>query len=139
MESASSLIKRVKQYYTLREDLLLVEKMPRPEIKTKSGLITADPVERFDSDKPRHVRVVQEAQGYYDMDNKFVKSPFPLGTILLVGSLATIKWQSDMFGIVSNTANRSIGLMTCNIENAFMVYKSEEEYNKAFEVAMVGE
>lgn len=136
MKSSLELIEQVKQYYTLRDDLMFVEKMPRPEVRTKSGLTLSDSPERFESDKPRHVRVIQEAKGYYDMDDKFTESPFPLGSILLVGPLATVKWCSDMFGLVSNTADSTLGLMTCNIENAFMIYKSEEEYNKVHEVAM---
>ena len=124
--------------YTLRGDTAIVEELPREEVTTKSGLFThtsARSLEGYSSDKPMFVRVLQVGAGYKDDDGNTIECDFVTGDILLVGPIATVRWYSDIFGIVANMAGCRLGVMQAFSENAFMTFKDDEAYAKAYSIA----
>ena len=123
--------------YELRGDCMVVEELPQEEVKTASGLVVPTAkksIEGYSADKPIFVRVLQVGEGYEGEDGGKRDLDFAVGDILLVGPLSTVKWYSDLFGVVSNTAERRLGVMQGFSENAYMVFKTEEAYRKAYEV-----
>lgn len=123
--------------YELRGDCMIVEELPSKEVKTKSGLVlssSAKSIEGYSADKPVFVRVLQVGAGYIDDEGKEKALDFEVGDIVLVGPIATVRWYSDILGLVSNTAECRLGVMQGFSENGFMTFKTEEAYNKAYEI-----
>jgi hypothetical protein len=106
----------VKDDLELIADAILVEFIPDPEVKTKSGLLLQTKEASNDNwrnstaaDKPVLVRALKVGKGYYDNDTD---ETIPLncspGDILLVGRQST-KWFSHFAGITDYSPN-TIGL-----------------------------
>lgn len=106
----------VKDDFELIADGILVEFIPDPEIKTKSGITLLSKEASNDNwrnstsaDKPVFVRVLKVGKGYY---NEETHETIPLncspGDIILVGRQST-KWFSHFAGI-TDYAQNTIGL-----------------------------
>lgn len=139
MKTALELFKQLAEQnlYELRSDCMLVEALPRPELKTSGGIILSDnkrSLDNYSADKPQFVKVIQVGAGVQTEDGTNEPLPFSVGDIILVGPLATVKWCSDLFGLVSNTAEFRLGIMQGDATNAFMTFKTMEDYNKAWEL-----
>lgn len=140
MSKAEEMFKALKdaRVYTLAGHLMIVEELNKPEITTKAGLIYT-PEKRLGqnaSDIPTYVKVLQIGNGYEDEDTgRFVKPAFSPGQVLLVGGLSTVRWYSELFGVLPSVAGLRIGIMVAEEDCAYAVFEDEAAYMQAFDVA----
>jgi co-chaperonin GroES (HSP10) len=115
--------------YELIGDCILVEELPKEEVKTKSGLILesggARKVDGLDMNKPLFVRVLAVGEGYYDeTTGNEIPLNVQVGDIILVGRIG-VNFFSTFCGLVSETGNQ-IGLS--RESEIRMRFKGEEGY-----------
>lgn len=117
-------------------DGLLIEEIPKEEIKSRGGIYMPtttkiDSIDGLEANRPCFVRVLAVGEGYY---NEKTEETVPLncrpGDIVLVPRLA-VRWLST-FGNVVSTAGSQIGLIS---ETSMQIrFKGEEAYEKFFNI-----
>ena len=122
-----------KNLLPLRGDLVIVEELPLKELKSSSGIIMPETENRFD-ERPLYVRVVSVGEGEEDENGKLIPLPFKVGNVLQVGTLATVRWCSQFLGLVANTSELRIGIMS-GTEEAFITWTDEAQFEEAYQVA----
>jgi hypothetical protein len=108
--------------FELVGDYLLVEEIPREEVKSPSGLIVSAPMDKIsrvdgmEANRPIFVRVLLVGNGYYDTVEEAgekIEKTIPLDVkvddILLVGRLS-VKWLSYFGPLVSSSKN-NLGIL----------------------------
>lgn len=98
LEQVQNAAKLVGQDFILTGNILLVERVPQDEVKTKSGLILAteggkNQVNSIGANLPVFVHVLAAGSGYYDEEEGDVPLDTKPGDILLVGQ-HSVKWLS---------------------------------------------
>lgn len=96
-----------KGAFTLNGDAILVEDVPQPEAKTKSGIVLSaglkGQIDGVEMNKPLLVRVLLVGEGFYDDTNPEKAIPVDLspGDIILIGK-HDVAWFSTFGPIVTH-------------------------------------
>lgn len=121
--------------FQLRSDCMLVERLPMVQAKSSSGIILPEhrqSLEGYKADAPQFVEVIALGEGMLDESGEVEAPPFDVGNIILVAGLSTVLWYSDFLGAPCKLeSGRTFGIMEADPQNAFMTFKSREEYNSA--------
>lgn len=101
--------------FKLTGQCLLVEEVPKRELKTISGLIlhsgTKHQVDSILDNQPMEVRVLLVGEGFYDEETgKEVPLSTKPGDVILVGKLS-VKWLSSIAGVFIQEGATRIGLL----------------------------
>lgn len=124
-------------FQPLRGAYILVERLPKPERKTSSGLVLASEeislrqVNGMDPSRQLlFVRVLSVGSGYFDEENEEATIPLESepGDIVAV-PFTSIKWFSE-FGPLQDYKQDSIGLITEDVIQWNV--GNEETYNEMF-------
>lgn len=119
--------------FDLIGDALLVEELPKEELKSKGGIILApqgkvSQVDGIEANRPTFVRVLAVGNGYVDSEGETVPVEANPGDIILVGRLS-VNWFST-FGPLVSSAQCQLGITReCEIKLRF---KGEAGYQKAY-------
>ncbi len=100
--------------YKLTGENIIVEEIPKEEMKTASGLVIASSMnarqlDTVEDNRPLLVRVLLIGEGYYDTDGKDVPLDVEVGDICLVGKLG-VKWMSSIFDVFIQEGATKVGL-----------------------------
>lgn len=121
-----------QDHFTLTGSCLLVESIPKEELKSKGGIIIADTKsykETLQDGRPIWVRVLMTGAGYYDDETgEDIPGWVSPGDIILVGQ-ASCQWFSE-FGNLEGYDTQTIGIT--REEEIKLQFKGEEGYKKAF-------
>ena len=121
-----------KGSFRLTGGCLLVEEVPKEELKSASGLIlapsTRHQIDSMEDNRPMEVRVLVVGEGYYDPETgKDTPLDTHAGDILLVGKLS-VKWLSSIAGVFLQEGSTRIGLVQ-ESETQFQ-YLGQEGFDK---------
>lgn len=149
MEITSKYLERFKALnsknkpYTLKNNLLMVERLQDPEVKTKSGIIVnpvgsgKTTIHNVLSEKPHFCIVLDVGEGYTDAEGQLIPNSMSVkvGDIVLLPSIS-IKYFS-LFGTMKNYSADEIGLVKeTEIE---MHFKGEEGLSAYFRLVNKGQ
>lgn len=128
-------IESVGDALTIVGDCLLVERLPKKEVKF--GSIIAAPsaskqITGFDSNPPEFVKVLAVGRGYYDDDkNKDVPLDLKPGNIIELGRNSVV-WFSS-FGTVLDNQKDGTGIGLARESDHRLRFENMEAYNKFME------
>jgi co-chaperonin GroES (HSP10) len=115
-QAFSKLTETAKNSYTLVGDTLLVEEMPKEEVKTKSGIVLSSGTSKvsqmdgLEANRPIFCRVLAVGEGYFNDKNETIPLDTKVGDIILVGKLS-VRWLS-YFGPIVSTAESQLGMVS---------------------------
>ena len=114
VKAFNALQEQCKGLYKLTGDNLIVEELPKEELKTASGIvisatINARQIDSIEDNRPMLVRVLLVGEGYYDEDGKPVDLDVKPGDICLIGKLG-VKWMSSIFDVFIQEGATKVGL-----------------------------
>ncbi len=127
--------KELEGLYYLTGDCLLVEEIPKAEVKTKSGLVLSSggrkSFDGMDMNQPLFVRVLDKGPGFYDEETGD-SSPLEVevGDIILIGKVSVQFFST--FGPLVSEPGSQIGLT--RESEIRMRFKGQEAWDKACEV-----
>ncbi len=117
----------------LNGDVLLVEELPREEVKTQSGIVLSGSVknrEGFDQNRPTYVVVLATGKGYYDeVSGAEIPLDVKPGDVILVSGVTT-NWLSH-FGPIISTEGSRIGL--AQAQHWHVKFNGQEGYDKLYQ------
>jgi co-chaperonin GroES (HSP10) len=119
-------------------DCVVVEKLPKREIKTSGGIVLSSVGHKrqttgFDINTPEFVRVLWVGPGYFDEEGKDVPLEVEPGNIIEIGK-NSVNWFSS-FGSIILDVEEGKGVGICRPEHRikFNDYQSYEKFIKTFE------
>lgn len=124
--------------YSLRGNLMLVEKLPEPELKTRGGIVLGGIIDNgskqingLGADIPQFCRILDIGEGYTDDDGNVIPNSMSVqpGDIVLINRLS-IKYFS-LFHTFFDYKPDQIGLARDN--DIQMHFKGDEGLAKYFE------
>lgn len=129
-------IKEAAEAVEIVGDVLIVQRLPKPEIKTQGGLVLSAGQQRqvtaFNSNQPEFVKVLAVGKGYYNEDTGAdVPLDIKPGYVIEVGK-NSVNWFSS-FGAIIDNLEAGVGVGLTRDAEARIRFKSEESYNKFME------
>ena len=118
--------------YKLAGGRMLVEILPKKEMKTTGGLIMAAPLQhKGTADTQRAVVgvVLMTGEGYVDDDNKDVPMEVKVGSIVVLNEFG-LKYYSEFPGITSYTENKLALTAESEIQMKFDSFEDLAEFEK---------
>lgn len=129
------LAKESKNLFRLTGDCLIIEELPKEELKTESGILLASVYNARNADgieenRPVFVKVLLCGEGFYNEEMESIPLDSKPGDICLVGK-HSVKWLTSFGPIISKTDAR-IGLVKeSEIQLRFF---GDEGYKKTAEI-----
>lgn len=119
---------------TIIGDCLVVEEIPKEEVKTKSGIVLAGgpggkvtQMDGIEANRPIFCRVLAVGEGYYKESGETVPLDTKVDDILLVSRLS-VKWLSHLGPLIS-TPESQLGLIP-ESEVRYFKFEGQDGYDR---------